>query len=151
MFEFFNKPPTQYRCWEPIIYFKWQKRGSLSSFGLLQDGAFTDSFENFSVNGLMGDLSNVTSFNPPLFSLVNTFNHIKAFEYHFSFQYRETHNLVSPFDTVSTTLFQRRYRPKKRVEVIVHASFCMVKWWQIKRNLPYVCLTQEKGEREAWC
>jgi hypothetical protein len=31
-------------------------------------------FENFSVNSLKGDLSNSTTFNPPLFSLVNTFN-----------------------------------------------------------------------------
>jgi hypothetical protein len=30
-------------------------------------------FENFSVNSLRGDLSNSTTFNPPLFSLVNTF------------------------------------------------------------------------------
>ncbi len=29
---FFNKPPTLYRYWEPIIYFKLQKQGSLSSF-----------------------------------------------------------------------------------------------------------------------
>ncbi len=31
-------------------------------------------FENFSENGLKGDLSNATTFNPCLFSLVNTFN-----------------------------------------------------------------------------
>ncbi len=30
-------------------------------------------FENFSVNSLKGDLSNAITFNPPLFSLVNTF------------------------------------------------------------------------------
>jgi hypothetical protein len=30
-------------------------------------------FENFSVNSLKGDLSNPITFNPPLFSLVNTF------------------------------------------------------------------------------
>ncbi len=29
---FFHKPPTLYRYWEPIIYLKWQKQGSLSSF-----------------------------------------------------------------------------------------------------------------------
>ncbi len=28
----FHKPPTLYRYWEPSIYFKWQKQGSLSSF-----------------------------------------------------------------------------------------------------------------------
>ncbi len=29
---FFNKPPTLYRYWETIIYFKWQKQDMLSSF-----------------------------------------------------------------------------------------------------------------------
>ncbi len=42
--------------------------------GLSQDGACTDLFENLSENSLKGDLSNDTNFNPPLFSLGNTFN-----------------------------------------------------------------------------
>jgi hypothetical protein len=41
---------------------------------LSQDGACTNLFENFSENNLKGDLSNDTTDNPPLFSLVNTFN-----------------------------------------------------------------------------
>ena len=41
--------------------------------GLLQDGACTDLFENFSENSLKGDLLNDITLNPPLFSLVNTF------------------------------------------------------------------------------
>jgi hypothetical protein len=41
---------------------------------LLQDGACTDFFENLSEYSLKGDLSNVTTFNPPHFSLVDTFN-----------------------------------------------------------------------------
>ncbi len=40
---------------------------------LSQDGACTDSFENFCYNSLKGGLSNATTFNPPLFSLVDTF------------------------------------------------------------------------------
>jgi hypothetical protein len=44
--------------------------------GLLQDGACTILFANLSVNSLKGDLSNDTTFNPPLFSLVYTFNYI---------------------------------------------------------------------------
>jgi hypothetical protein len=40
---------------------------------LLQDGTRTDFFENLSENTLKGDLSNDTTFNPPLFSLVDTF------------------------------------------------------------------------------
>ncbi len=43
---------------------------------LSQDGACTDSFENFRENSLKGDLSNDITVNPPLFSLVNTFKHI---------------------------------------------------------------------------
>ncbi len=42
--------------------------------GLLLDGACTDFFENLSENSSKGDLSNVTTFNPPFFSLVDTFN-----------------------------------------------------------------------------
>ena len=41
--------------------------------GLSQDGACIDLFENHSENSLKEDLSNITTFNPPLFSLVNTF------------------------------------------------------------------------------
>ena len=49
--------------------------------GLLQDGACTDLVENLSVNSLKGDLSNATTCNPPLFSLVNTFCAAKAIFY----------------------------------------------------------------------
>ncbi len=48
--------------------------------GLLQDGAWTDLVENLSVNSLKGDLLNVTTFNPPLFSLVNTFKLQKGYK-----------------------------------------------------------------------
>ncbi len=41
------------------------------------DGACTDSFENFREISLKGDLSNDTTLNPPLLSLVNTFKAIK--------------------------------------------------------------------------
>jgi hypothetical protein len=41
---------------------------------LLQDGACVDLHENHSENSLKGDPSNDTTVNPPLFSLVNTFN-----------------------------------------------------------------------------
>ncbi len=44
--------------------------------GLPQAGACTDLFENLSEISLKGDLSNATTFNPPLFSLVNTFKAI---------------------------------------------------------------------------
>ncbi len=41
--------------------------------GLPQDGACIDLFENHSKNSLKEDLSNITTFNPLLFSLVNIF------------------------------------------------------------------------------
>ncbi len=41
--------------------------------GLSQNGACTDLYENHSENSLTEDLSNDTTVNPPLFSLVNTF------------------------------------------------------------------------------
>ncbi len=43
---------------------------------LSQDGSCTNLFENFSDNNLKGDLSNDTTDNPPLFSLVNTFKSV---------------------------------------------------------------------------
>ncbi len=41
--------------------------------GLPQDGACTDLFKNLSEISLKEDLSYATTFNQPLFSLVNTF------------------------------------------------------------------------------
>jgi hypothetical protein len=46
--------------------------------GLSQDGACIDLYENHSENSLKGDLSNDTTVNPPLFSLVNTFKSVEA-------------------------------------------------------------------------
>ncbi len=45
---------------------------------LSQDGACTDSFENFRENSLKGDLLKDIFLNPPLFSLVNTFKAEKS-------------------------------------------------------------------------
>ncbi len=42
--------------------------------GLSQDEGCSNLFENFHENSLKRDLSNDTTVNPPLFSLVNTFN-----------------------------------------------------------------------------
>ncbi len=78
---FFHHPPTRYRYLETITYFKKEKQGSLRSFRPLtrMDGACTDLYENLSVNSFKGDLSNATTFNPPLFSLVNTFKSLFLF------------------------------------------------------------------------
>jgi hypothetical protein len=61
---------------EAIIVANDRNRVRGAVLGLSQDGACTDLFENLSVNSLKGDLSNATTFKPPLFSLVNTFNGI---------------------------------------------------------------------------
>ncbi len=51
-------------------------------------------FDNFSVNSLQSDLSNDTTVNPPLFSLVNTFKasvHINniTHPYTYTYEYEE--------------------------------------------------------------
>jgi hypothetical protein len=58
--------------WKQLLFAN-DKSGAV--LGLSQDGAGTDLFEN----SLKGDLSNVTTFKPPLFSMVNTFKLIKMF------------------------------------------------------------------------
>jgi len=51
-----------------------RNRYSLRVLCLSQDGACTESFENFRDKSLKGDLSNDVTLNPPLLSLENTFN-----------------------------------------------------------------------------
>ncbi len=46
--------------------------------GLSQDGVCTDLDKNLSEISLKGDLSNANTFNPPLFSLVNTFKYMMS-------------------------------------------------------------------------
>jgi hypothetical protein len=55
--------------------FQWYHSIGLPFSNSLQDGACTDFFENLSESILQGDLSNATTSNPPLFSLVDTFKH----------------------------------------------------------------------------
>ena len=54
---------------------------------LSQDGACTESFENFCDNCLKGGLLNDITLNPPLFSLENTFN--SEMQFLFRPQYKE--------------------------------------------------------------
>jgi hypothetical protein len=65
--------PKLYRYWETIIDFKWQKQGSLSSFGPFTWWGLHWFVWKPQREQLKGDLSNATIFNPSLFSLVNTF------------------------------------------------------------------------------
>jgi hypothetical protein len=55
--------------------------------------AWTDLFENLSVNSLKGDLSNATTVNPPLFSLVNTFKTVTGHATVETFSLQETDQL----------------------------------------------------------
>jgi hypothetical protein len=59
--------------WKQLLFENDRNRVRGAVLGLSQDGACIDLFENLSVNSLKGDLSNDTTFKPPLFSLVNTF------------------------------------------------------------------------------
>jgi hypothetical protein len=59
------------------------------ALGLSQDGACIDLFENHSENSLKEDLSNITTFNPPLFSLVKLVNTFKVAEAYFAHTQRE--------------------------------------------------------------
>ncbi len=62
--------------WKQLLIANDTNRVRLAVLGLSQDGACTDSFENFRENSLKGDISNDIFFNPSLFSLVDTFNRV---------------------------------------------------------------------------
>ncbi len=76
----YKNPPTfKYRQqffirrWEQLLIANDKKRLRWVVLVLSQDGDCINLFENHSENSLKEDISNVTTFNPPLFSLVNTF------------------------------------------------------------------------------
>ncbi len=75
------RSPTLCRHLQTIIDANDINRARWVALGLLQDGACTDFFENLSENSLRGDLSNATPFNPPFFSLVDTFKVNKKLSY----------------------------------------------------------------------
>ena len=57
-----------------------------------RDGACTNFIENFHDNSLKQDLSNATTFNPPHFSLVDTFKQHFYIKYHNHFSlYQHLH------------------------------------------------------------
>ncbi len=60
--------------WKQLSISNDRNRVRCEVSGHSQDGASTDMFKNPSVNSLKGDLSNATTFNLSLFSLVNTLN-----------------------------------------------------------------------------
>jgi hypothetical protein len=75
---FFIKLRSYTDIWKQLLIANDTNRVRGAVLGLSQDGACTDSFENFRENSLNGDLSNDITLNPPLFSLVNTFKDIKS-------------------------------------------------------------------------
>jgi hypothetical protein len=70
---FFIKLRRYSAIWKQLFFANDTNRVLGAVLGLSQDGACTDSFENFCENNLKGDLSNDITLNPPLFSLVYTF------------------------------------------------------------------------------
>jgi hypothetical protein len=74
---FFIKLRRYTAIWKQLLIANDTKRVPRAAQGLSQDGACTDSFENFRENSLKGDLSNNITLNTPLYSLVNTFNNNK--------------------------------------------------------------------------
>ena len=69
-----SQPDTMPLFAKQLLILNYRNRVRWVVLGLSEDGACTDLFENLSVNSFKGDLSNATTFNPPLFSLVNIFN-----------------------------------------------------------------------------
>jgi hypothetical protein len=67
----FQIPPT---IFHPMLGANDRNRVRWLVLGLSQDGACIDLYENHSENSLKGDISNDATVNPPLFSLVNTFD-----------------------------------------------------------------------------
>ncbi len=59
--------------WKQLLISNDRNRVCRVVLDLSQDEDSTELFKNLSANGLELDLSNDTTFNPPLFSLVNTF------------------------------------------------------------------------------
>ncbi len=72
------RSPTLCRYLQTIIECKWHKQGSLSSFKPPTGWGLHRFLENLSENSLKGDLSNATTFNPPLFSLVDTYKTVTS-------------------------------------------------------------------------
>ncbi len=109
---------------------------------LSQDGACTNLFENFSENSWKGDLSNNTTENPPLFSLVNTFKHelhyfhpqihfwyLKEFRNQISSTFDENWNIRIPLPLKSHLLCKEMVAAQK-------PNIC--KGWVMSKNVTLV-------------
>ncbi len=77
--DFFSKLRRYTVIWKQLLFANDRNRVRRPVFGLSQDRACTNLFENFRKNSLKQDLSNDTIVNPCLFSLVNTFKAIAVF------------------------------------------------------------------------
>jgi hypothetical protein len=72
--DFFLKLRRYTAIWKQLLFANDRNSVRGAVFGLSQDGPCTNLFENFRDHSLKQDLSNNTTVNPSLFSLVNTFN-----------------------------------------------------------------------------
>ncbi len=68
-----TRNPTLCRYLQTIIECKWHKQGALSSFRPPTGWGLHRFLWKSHENSFKGDLSNATTFNPALFSLVDTF------------------------------------------------------------------------------
>jgi hypothetical protein len=73
---FFQKPPKRYHYWKQLLISNDRNRIRWAVLDLLQDRVCTDLFENHNMESLKRDLPKGATFNPPLFSLVNSFKRI---------------------------------------------------------------------------
>jgi hypothetical protein len=71
--DFFLKLRRHTAIWKHLLFASDRNRVRGAVLGLSQDGACANLFENFREHRLKQDLSNDTTINLPLFSLVNTF------------------------------------------------------------------------------
>jgi hypothetical protein len=71
--DFFSKLRRYTVIWKQLLFANDRNRVRGAVFGLSQDGACTNLFENFREHSLKQVLSNDTTVNPSRFSLVNTF------------------------------------------------------------------------------
>ncbi len=94
---------------------------------LSQDGACTDSYENFRDTSLKGGLSNDITLNPPLFSLVYTFkaklNKLKIVIFRVFYIYEEDLVFARPKMLMIMVTFEFIYKLLKRLFTITFLLF----------------------------
>ncbi len=114
---------------------------------LSQDGACTNLFKNFSENNLKRDLSNDTADNPPLFSLVNTFN-VKFF---IQFSQSCTHHVLVIYRYLFLIIsYATTLRRRKIFLLAIHIKSRMGKKIEKRKNEKGNERKSLTSEKEIW-